>query len=75
VHLNFGCPGVLLNAGDLITKTGAGNCGEMALLSRDIINKSDGRAYAGAAGDAQSFTVIDGTGKSVFSPAMIKQIF
>jgi hypothetical protein len=48
------------NAGDLIIKTGAGNCGEMALLSRDIINKSGGRAYEWGAGDAHSFTVVGG---------------
>ncbi|MGU9856977.1 dermonecrotic toxin domain-containing protein [Pseudomonas sp. LF245] len=48
------------NAGDLIMKTGAGNCGEMALLSKDIINKSGGRAYEWGAGDAHSFTVVGG---------------
>lgn len=48
------------NAGDLIIKTGAGNCGEMALLSRDIISKSGGRAYQWAAGDAHAFTVVGG---------------
>ena len=53
------------NAGDLIIKTGAGNCGEMALLSRDIINKSGGRAYEWSAGDAHAFTVIGGPSRAV----------
>lgn len=53
------------NAGDLIIKTGAGNCGEMALLSRDIINKSGGRAYDWGAGDAHSFTVVGGPSGAV----------
>ncbi|MBN2978398.1 hypothetical protein BFW88_13470 [Pseudomonas fluorescens] len=48
------------NAGDLIMKTGAGNCGEMALLSQDIINKSGGTATLWNASDAHSFTVIGG---------------
>lgn len=53
------------NAGDLIIKTGAGNCGEMALLSRDIIQKSGGRAYEWGAGDAHSFTVVGGPSGAV----------
>ncbi len=48
------------NAGDLIMKTGAGNCGEMALLARQIINKSGGRAVEWHASDAHSFTVVGG---------------
>ena len=48
------------NAGDLIVKTGAGNCGEMALLSRDIIHKSGGIAREWHVGDAHSFTVVGG---------------
>ncbi|WP_017739409.1 dermonecrotic toxin domain-containing protein [Pseudomonas sp. CBZ-4] len=53
------------NAGDLIIKTGAGNCGEMALLARDIISKSGGRAYEWGAGDAHSFTVVGGPSTTV----------
>ncbi len=49
-----------LNHSDLILKSGAGNCGEMALLSKDIIKKSGGRAYEWAAGDAHAFTVVGG---------------
>ncbi|WDU65268.1 hypothetical protein LRS56_12915 [Pseudomonas poae] len=49
-----------LNRSDLILKSGAGNCGEMALLSKDIIKKSGGRAYEWAAGDAHAFTVVGG---------------
>ncbi|AOE67777.1 hypothetical protein A7317_12445 [Pseudomonas fluorescens] len=48
------------NGPDLIMKTGAGNCGEMALLSRDIIGKSGGKAAEWRAGDAHAFTVIGG---------------
>ncbi len=48
------------NAGNLILKTGAGNCGEMALLSKDIIQKSGGIAREWHAGDAHSFTVVGG---------------
>ncbi len=48
------------NAGDLIMKTGAGNCGEMAILARDILNKSGVRAAEWHAGDAHAFTVIGG---------------
>ncbi|WP_178088140.1 dermonecrotic toxin domain-containing protein [Pseudomonas sp. GL93] len=48
------------NAGDLIMKTGAGNCGEMAILARDLLNKSGARAAEWQAGDAHAFTVIGG---------------
>ncbi|WP_460136380.1 dermonecrotic toxin domain-containing protein [Pseudomonas sp. S1_E04] len=48
------------NADDMIIKTGAGNCGEMALLSRDIVNKSGGIATEWHAGDVHSFTVVGG---------------
>lgn len=48
------------NAGDLILKTGAGNCGEMALLARRIINQSGGAAVEWDAGDLHTFTVIGG---------------
>jgi hypothetical protein len=49
-----------LNRSDLILKAGAGNCGEMAMVSRDIVRKSGGRAYEWAASDAHAFTVIGG---------------
>lgn len=48
------------NYPNLILKTGAGNCGEMALLSKDIITQSGGRAYEWAASDAHVFTVVGG---------------
>jgi hypothetical protein len=48
------------NRGDMILKAGAGNCGEMSLLSKDIVTKSGGRAYEWSAGDAHAFTVIGG---------------
>ncbi|NWD26086.1 hypothetical protein HX864_22660 [Pseudomonas yamanorum] len=41
-------------------KSGAGNCGEMSLLARDIITKSGGQAYTWGAGDAHAFTVVGG---------------
>ncbi|WP_294735031.1 DUF6543 domain-containing protein [uncultured Pseudomonas sp.] len=41
-------------------KSGAGNCGEMSLLARDIITKSGGKAYTWGAGDAHAFTVVGG---------------
>jgi hypothetical protein len=41
-------------------KSGAGNCGEMSLLARDIITKSGGTAYTWGAGDAHAFTVVGG---------------
>lgn len=50
-----------LNHSDLILKSGAGNCGEMALLSGDIIEKSGGQArqwYVG--GGDHVFTVVGG---------------
>ncbi|OPA91577.1 hypothetical protein BFW88_13175 [Pseudomonas fluorescens] len=48
------------NYSNLILKTGAGNCGEMARLSKDIIKKSGGRAYEWYASDAHAFTVVGG---------------
>ncbi|KRP58794.1 hypothetical protein [Pseudomonas trivialis] len=48
------------NRANLVLKTGAGNCGEMAILSKDIINKSGGRAYEWHASDAHAFTVVGG---------------
>jgi len=41
-------------------KSGAGNCGEMSLLARDIINESGGRAYTWGAGKDHVFTVVGG---------------
>lgn len=49
-----------LVSGKSIIKAGAGNCGEMAALSREIINNSGGRAYDWFAGDAHAFTVVGG---------------
>lgn len=49
-----------LNRPSLILKAGAGNCGEMALLSKDIIEKSGGSAYEWKASDAHAFTVVGG---------------
>lgn len=48
------------SAGDLIMKSGAGNCGEMAILARDLLNKSGVRAAEWHVGDAHAFTVIGG---------------
>ncbi|WP_338484124.1 hypothetical protein [Pseudomonas trivialis] len=48
------------NRANLVLKTGAGNCGEMAMVSRDIIDKSGGRAYEWHASDAHAFTVVGG---------------
>ena len=48
------------HAGDLIMKTGAGNCGEMAILARDILNKSGARATEWHVGDTHAFTVVGG---------------
>lgn len=45
---------------NLILKAGAGNCGEMALVSKDIITKSGGRAYEWHASQEHVFTVIGG---------------
>lgn len=53
-------PSSARNRSDMILKAGAGNCGEMALLSRDIIKKSGGTAYEWAASDAHAFTVVGG---------------
>ncbi|AKA80661.1 dermonecrotic toxin domain-containing protein [Pseudomonas synxantha] len=47
-------------AGDLIMKTGAGNCGEMAILAREILNTSGARAAEWHAGNAHAFTVVGG---------------
>lgn len=49
-----------LIAGKNIIKAGAGNCGEMAALSREIINRSGGRAYEWFASDSHAFTVVGG---------------
>lgn len=48
------------NAANLVMKSGAGNCGEMALLSRDIVRRSGGLAHEWGAGTQHSFTVIGG---------------
>lgn len=53
-------PSHALNRTDMILKAGAGNCGEMALVSKDIITKSGGRAYEWHASDAHVFTVVGG---------------
>lgn len=53
-------PGAL-NHSNLILKSGAGNCGEMALLSGDIIEKSGGKAQQWyVAGGDHVFTVVGG---------------
>ncbi|RMP86404.1 hypothetical protein ALQ17_05311 [Pseudomonas fluorescens] len=44
VWLRKTVPPEALNRSNLIVKSGAGNCGEMALLSGDIIEKSGGKA-------------------------------
>ncbi|XVJ49736.1 hypothetical protein ACDZ94_24215 (plasmid) [Pseudomonas sp. UBT] len=49
-----------LSYSNLVLKSGAGNCGEMALVSKDIITKSGGRAYEWTASDAHVFTVVGG---------------
>ncbi|MEO8491111.1 hypothetical protein [Pseudomonas sp.] len=49
-----------LNRADMVLKTGAGNCGEMALVAKETIKKSGGRAYEWAASDAHAFTVVGG---------------
>ncbi|WP_135291820.1 dermonecrotic toxin domain-containing protein [Pseudomonas kairouanensis] len=49
-----------LLSGKSVVKAGAGNCGEMAALSREIINTSGGRAYEWFAGDSHAFTVVGG---------------
>ena len=46
--------------GRTVVKAGAGNCGEMAVLSRQVINNSGGRAYEWYAGDSHAFTVVGG---------------
>lgn len=45
---------------NLILKAGVGNCGEMALVSKDIITKSGGRAYEWHASQEHVFTVVGG---------------
>lgn len=52
-----------LLSGKSVVKAGAGNCGEMATLSREIINTSGGRAYEWFAGDSHAFTVVGGPSK------------
>lgn len=49
-----------LLSGKSVVKAGAGNCGEMSALSREIINTSGGRAYEWFAGDSHVFTVVGG---------------
>lgn len=49
-----------LMPGKNILKAGAGNCGEMAALSQEIINRSGGRAYEWFASDSHAFTVVGG---------------
>lgn len=41
-------------------KSGAGNCGEMSVLARDIITQSGGNAYTWGAGEVHTFTVVGG---------------
>ncbi|WP_338507663.1 hypothetical protein [Pseudomonas poae] len=48
------------NRANLALKAGAGNCGEMALLSKDFIGSSGGRAYEWQASGAHAFTVVGG---------------
>ncbi|MBV4482100.1 dermonecrotic toxin domain-containing protein [Pseudomonas khavaziana] len=48
------------HAGDMIMKTGAGNCGEMAILAHDILTKSGARAAEWHVGDAHAFAVVGG---------------
>lgn len=43
-----------------ILKAGAGNCGEMARVSKDTIVKNGGRAYEWKASDAHVFTMVGG---------------
>ncbi len=43
-----------------VLKAGAGNCGEMARISKDIITKSGGRAYEWNATGAHVFTIVGG---------------
>lgn len=49
-----------LSSGKTAVKAGAGNCGEMAALSREMISNSGGRAYEWHAGDSHAFTVVGG---------------
>lgn len=44
----------------LVLKAGVGNCSEMSLLAKDMINSSGGRAYEWAAGTEHAFTVVGG---------------
>ena len=48
------------NHSNLILKAGVGNCGEMALVAKDIITKSGGRAYEWHASQEHVLTVIGG---------------
>ncbi|KTC18725.1 hypothetical protein AO391_03850 [Pseudomonas marginalis ICMP 9505] len=48
------------NYSTLVLKAGAGNCGEMARISKDIITKSGGRAYEWKASEAHVFTIVGG---------------
>ncbi|TFY86224.1 hypothetical protein DYL61_28215 [Pseudomonas nabeulensis] len=49
-----------LLSGKTLVKSGAGNCGEMAALSRETIINSGGPAYEWFAGDSHAFTVVGG---------------
>lgn len=49
-----------LASGRTVIKAGAGNCGEMAALSRETVINSGGRAYEWYAGDSHAFTVVGG---------------
>ncbi|WP_438867287.1 hypothetical protein [Pseudomonas sp. L1(2025)] len=53
-------PSYAQNRSNLILKAGVGNCGEMALVSKDIITQSGGRAYEWQASDDHIFTVVGG---------------
>ena len=61
------------NAGNLIMKTGAGNCGEMATLSKEIIHQSGGTAREWRAGDAHAFTVVGGPAGAVNATVDFKE--
>lgn len=52
-----------LLSGKSVVKAGAGNCGEMSTLSREIINNSGGHAYEWFAGDSHAFTLVGGPSK------------
>lgn len=62
-----------LFSGKSVVKAGAGNCGEMATLSREIINNSGGRAYEWFAGDSHTFTVVGGPSTNPLSSVKFDQ--